>query len=219
MSRERECALAVFALLAAVGCGSSETPILGLTAGSGDAASSSGTPPPMCTYPEGLYGIEVDKLFAPMRSWPGFADGSDVPTVLHPEDYYDCDGSRGINALVLDESATWCGACQQAAGALRDQVNGAWAGKGIHVLTLMIQDGKNAPATIDTAAAWKKQYNLPYAVGADPGSTFIGGGGKPVDIPVQLLIDPRTMTIVAREEGFSGINPAIAALADKNAMK
>ena len=43
-------------------------------------------------------------------------ENSDVQTTLKAEDFLDCDGTHGINAILIDTSALWCPACQQEAG-------------------------------------------------------------------------------------------------------
>jgi len=176
-----------------------------------------GTAPPSCTYPSGAYGVQLGAIANPSLSWQGYPDNRTDPASIEVGSYLDCDGTKGINALLVIQSATWCGACQEEAAELGAKVANGWGAKGIHVLTLMIENGSSQPATIDTALAWKDQFKLETAVAADPGMSFVGQGSGEIGLPVEVVLDPRTMTIVDRQEGYSGYYPSLEQLAAKNA--
>jgi len=153
---------------------------------------------------------------APNLTWQGYEEGSSQVSTISILDYFDCDGSKGINALLVDVSATWCGACQQEAMDLPGQVSG-WSGKGIRVLTLMIEDENMNPATTQTALDWKNAFGLTQiAVAADPNFTLSPSSGA-VGLPMQVLIDPRTMQIVEVDQGYSGDYSSVEQLAQQNA--
>lgn len=185
----------------------------------GRGGGTGGGDPVACPYPDNVaWGNEVGQTIK-SRSFVGFPEGYNESEVIDVENYHDCDGSRGVRALVLDTSAVWCEACGVAAKAF-SSVQYEWVNKGIHVLTLLMQDGVNEPATIQTAAAWKMKYNLMVGVGVDPDRTYVvplSGDGS--SLPVVLLVDPRSMRVVSRWEGFKEIDPAIEELAQKNSGK
>src|SRR5262245_61872445 len=84
----------------ALGCGAGEGEPLGATGGG------------VCAYPEARYGYEAGDVSPPTLSWQGSAEqGRALGVSL--ADYFDCDGSRGINAILVDQSAAWCGPCQR----------------------------------------------------------------------------------------------------------
>jgi len=175
------------------------------------------TPPVQCTYPTTGFSTKVGGVM-PNHSWQGFVNESMEATEVTMADYLDCDGSKGINALLIDVSATWCGSCQVEAQTLTSKMKQKWEALGIRVLTLMIEDAQSKPATIDTALAWKEQYNLvSTTVAADPQFFFqqLAQNGS-VGLPFLITIDPRTMTLVATAEGYPGDEQTLLDLAAKN---
>ena len=86
---------------------------------------------------------------------------------------------------------------------------------GIRVLTLMVQDQSSAPASVATAQEWKDYFQLDSsAVAADPNFSFATSGS--VGLPLEIIVDPRTMQIVDRQEGYSGVHTALEQLAQQN---
>jgi hypothetical protein len=158
-----------------------------------------------CAYPAGPYGTNVGDVVDPTLSWQGYLDDGTTAQTVAMKDYLDCDGSKGINALLLDESATWCSDCEAQAQRLAGEVGTTWASQGVHVVTLMAQDQTESPATLATALSWRNEYALTTgAVCADPAWTTklwngasAGGNG----FPTNVVIDPRTMKIVALKDG------------------
>lgn len=192
--------------------------------GGGGSSSSSGMMMTQCKYPTTGLGFRVGDVVPPKHTWQGFGDNTkatDKPTTVSLDDYYDCDGSKGINAVLVDTSALWCGACQQAASTLTAEIKASWAALGIRVITLMVDDAQpGMPATIKTVQGWKAMFNLSNStVVADPGFTFAPPGVMSVGLPVEDILDPRTMKLVDSQEGFSGDYSTLIALAKKNAVK
>ena len=107
------------------------------------------------------------------------------------------DGTRGINALVMDTSAQWCVPCQGEATDIPHWFSASgpgaanWTSLGVQVLTLVIQNVVGNPATTTTAQQWRNMFGLTdiYVV-ADPSVTFATQG-----VPYNVLVDPRTMKI------------------------
>lgn len=190
--------------------------------GADGAGGAGGAAPAACVYPEGPYGNQLDDVVDPDLTWKGYAVGSataDQITDINIKDLYDCDGSKGINAVLFLQSATWCGVCQQEASGLNGYMDGKWKDMGIKVVTLMIQNASSQKATTTTAFQWKEQFSLSTtAVVADPDFSFapITQSGS-IGLPVILVLDPRTMKITYVQEGGSGTYPQLEALAKKNA--
>ena len=173
------------------------------------------TPSPVdCEYPDGVGGVDVGDLVAGNLAWQGYSEGASQSGTVSIQDYLDCDGSKGINALLIINSATWCGACQTEATDLPSYVS-TFENKGIRVLTLMVENQSGAPATLSTATSWRDYFGLEdLATAADPNFTFAGFGS--VGLPLQILVNPRTMKIVDRTEGYGGYD-AVIQLANQNA--
>ncbi|MFO0587537.1 MAG: hypothetical protein U0441_08360 [Polyangiaceae bacterium] len=180
----------------------------------GDTTTSTTTSPVDCQYPNGPTGVNVGNIVSGNLAWQGFPEGAAALGSVSIQDYFDCDGSKGINAILIDSSAVWCGVCQEEASDLPSQES-TFQAKGVRVITLMIQDNSGNPATTNTAKSWRSNFGLDmYAVVADPNFSF-GGDGN-VGLPLQIIVDPRTMKIVAREEGFGGDYSSVLQLAQKN---
>lgn len=189
--------------------------------GNGNASSSSGPQPKLCTYPTGQWDHKVGGTVAQTLNWQGMVENSDAMTTIKAEDYLDCDGSKGINALLIDTSATWCGACQQEAQEIPGKVSTTWAAMGIKVLTLMYEDvTQSKPATFQTAVNWKNQFKLnSIAVGVDPALSFSPAGASSIGLPLQVIVDPRTMQVIDMQEGYSGDYTKLEALAQMNKLE
>ncbi len=180
-----------------------------------DAATQDEPAPPACEYPQGPYGLVKGRVLPPGLHWQGYLIGATDVTTVDIHDLYDCDGTKGINAIVFDESATWCGACQQEAQEY-PSIAQQYKDEGVQFLTLMVQDASQKPASISTATDWRDYFNLKddLIVGADPTFTFAHAGT--IGLPVNVLVDPRTMVITDYVEGYGGPDPAVIALAKKN---
>jgi len=70
------------------------------------SSSSSGEPPPPpCEYPPGPYGTQLYDTAPPSYSWNGYPEGPVGQLAsISLADYYDCDGSKGINAVMVESS-------------------------------------------------------------------------------------------------------------------
>lgn len=84
----------------------------GAVAGSGAGPTSSGVGgtgtgepgPTECEYPAGPYGVAQGQTVPPSLTWQGFAPGSSTAETISILDFFDCDGSRGIHAVLFDTS-------------------------------------------------------------------------------------------------------------------
>jgi hypothetical protein len=199
------------------GAGGSGGTTNGGSGGGGASGGSGGSGGSPCTYPAGPYGTSVGKVISPSLSWQGYRENDDQVSTLTSGDYFDCDGSKGINAVLITQAATWCGACKEEAKEFNSLIAGGWAQKGIRVLTLMIEDAYSNPATTKTAKQWKDAFSAQgWAVAADPDFTFSSSGSN--GLPTVLFVDPRTMKIVSKTEGTGGYYK-LEQLAQTNATK
>jgi hypothetical protein len=173
--------------------------------GSSSSTASSSSGPTLCPYPTGSWTQAVGGTVPQSMQWQGMVENSDVQTTIKAEDYLDCDGTHGINAILVDTSATWCAACQTEAQELPNKMP-TWGPMGIKVLTLMVEGQTNGvQATYQDVVTWKAQFGLSsIALGVDTGQTFFPVGQPSVGLPLQTIIDPRTMKVVDMQEGYSG---------------
>lgn len=202
-----------------VGCASGPAGFGGSDAGDG------GKPVPVepdsgtnaCAYPTTDVGAKVGAFVDGTLSWS--CAGAPVAT----EDLFDCDGSKGINAIVFDVSAEWCAACVAEATDMKS-LAAQYDALGVKFVTLVIQDAGHAPASLSTASAWKQKYNLAVDVCADPGFAFQPSGSGSLNLPYTLVVDPRTMRIVHVAQGYLSRYPlapdqAVVDLAKRNGAK
>jgi hypothetical protein len=161
----------------------------------------------------------------PSMSWQTYFPGSSTPQTLTPKDLYDCDKSKHVNAIVIDEAATWCGPCQDEATNTPTNFTGKWNGLGVAFVNL-IADGdvnqtQGVAPTIAEVKWWRDQFQLTMIyVGLDdaegknanpPFVTKLGG------FPSNFLVDPRTMKIVQTVAGEDpSFDDAVTTLANKN---
>jgi hypothetical protein len=173
-----------------------------------------------CRYPVGANGYDSGQVPPPALSWAGWAEGGAAATI-ELRDYLDCDGSKGVNAILVDQSAAWCGPCQAVARKLGQNLRDGWSARGIHVITLLTEGVDRSPATLDTALAWKRRFGLEgTAVAADPALSLRGTLAEAqAPYPYEIVIDPRTMRIVDVSAGYDGKGdfPSVVALAERNA--
>jgi hypothetical protein len=166
-----------------------------------------------CQYPAGPYGTTVGSTISPTLTWQGYAPNSSSLSKVSITDFFDCDGSKGINALLLDASALWCGTCRAEASTIPTHL-AAWGPDGIKFVTLIIEGlivGQKG--TTADALSWKTEYKLDDAwVVADPVYEFAHPGTN--GLPTNILVDPRTMKIVKIVEG-SIADPVALALQNK----
>jgi peroxiredoxin len=129
-------------------------------------------------------------------SWQGFREGSSTSATVSIQDYYDCDGSKGIHAVMLITGQPNCGACKSEAATLEAKM-GAWAGMGIKVVTLMI-------GSVSTAQTWKSKYGLnKSAVLADKMPPALAYSST-IGTPMHHIVDPRTMKVIHTQMGAGG---------------
>ena len=210
-----------------IGCsGSAPFPSPGVTSDAGTSTDPD-TSVSLCNgYPDGPYGTRGGMVVRSDLTWQGYPAGTSATAAqtIAAADLFDCDGTKGINAIVFDVSAEWCAACQAEAADMKTLLP-QYAALGVKVVTLMVQDAAYQPATLTTASAWKQQYNLhDVSVCADPSFAFQPSGTGSVSLPLEILVDPRTMKIVSTNGGYMSLYPVspaadIVALAKKNGAK
>jgi peroxiredoxin len=165
--------------------------------GSGGSTGSGGATGSTCgSWPGGTPGVAQGKTLPQNLSWQGYADGQSSVSTVSIQDYYDCDGKKGINAVMIITGQPNCGACKSEAAGLEAKM-GSWKGMGIKVVTLMI-------GSVSTAETWKNKYGLvSSAVLADkmpPAMAYSSSIGT----PMHHIVDPRTMNVVYTQMGAGG---------------
>jgi len=160
----------------------------------------------------------------PDMTWDAFLPSSPVGVTgkMSLHDFFDPDGARGVNALLIITSAEWCGACMAEAMTLESKIKSQWGAEGVLVVELMLEDttsNRGIPQVTAAADRWRAKFSLTdMSVGIDPGFTYAHSGTN--GLPLNVLVDPRTMQMVVRQDGSGGtIESQIATLVAKNKIQ
>ncbi|MEZ4442237.1 MAG: hypothetical protein R3B72_24295 [Polyangiaceae bacterium] len=159
----------------------------------------------------------MGSTLSPELMWTGYPEGPAIAaSTVDIGDYLDCNGSRGINAIVVATTQYGSSSDEQLAASLEATMKD-WGnqGLGIRWISLLLDDPGEGPPSAAGAKQWKDTWGLDsVAVCADPGASMVSGGA--VGTPMLTIVDPRTMQIVSVEESFDGDFSAVIALAQSN---
>jgi len=133
-------------------------------------------------------------------SWTGRLAGISSPvTTLNLHDYYNPDGSKQYRYMLITVSAFWCQACKDEAPQLAG-VQTKYGPKGVFVMTDIAQKIDQSLADQGDVDAWINAYKMTTAVVTD--SDFVlSAFFKPSQMPLDLIIDLKTMKIVQKAIG------------------
>ncbi len=185
--------------------------------GAGGAGGAGGTVT-VCEWPEApSFGVSQGMTLPDYLQWQGLPENSDESAQISIQDYYDCDGTRGINALFITTSQFGCGACTQEAQELQGKMDGGWRDMGIHVLTLLLDGPGEATPTIESCLTWKQQYGF-VDIAVAPDANFSMVPGSSVGTPQGTIVDPRTMQVVDLQEGYPSNESLLTSTAQQNAQ-
>ncbi len=169
---------------------------------------------PACVYPPGPYGVEVNDILDPSLTWEGYAEDASTPGTSMVEELFDCDGSKGINAILFSTaqfgSAPDASQAQDIASKLTE-----WDALGIRTWFLLVDDMSGGAPTLAGVVNWRATFGLgSVGVFMDPTFQLVSGGS--IGTPQSTLVDPRTMRVISVEEGYSGDLTPVENLANLN---
>lgn len=155
-------------------------------------------------YPEGPYGTEAGGVVQNvcLQGWlapdrVAHAEGSLERIAL--SDFYDPDGSRGIELLLVNTAAVWCSACRIEHEDLPQRA-ASYGPKGLRILGALFQDQRQNPASVEDLTRWVELFETNFPMSLDPNYAF-GLYASAETAPLNLLIDPRTMRILKKYIG------------------
>ena len=176
---------------------------VGVTVTSSVSSTSSGDGQP--SWPQENVGYNIGQTISESLTWPGYLEGDPNTSQLNtlsPHQWYDPDGSKSINAVLVITSKYECSACASEAKQLQNLAED-WSsqGLGIKIVVLMTTNSEaNGPPTTSSTFQWKSQYGLiGVAVGVDPNFTF--SISSAFATPLHTIINPRDMKVVDVQEG------------------
>ena len=155
-------------------------------------------------YAAGPYGVEVSDTIEDL-TFQGWLDpaaaGFDAAAFesISFSDFYDPDGDAGRELLLVNTTAVWCQSCRIEHASLPDRYR-TFGPRGLVILALMYQNGNQQPAIAKDLEVWTRQFETNFPMALDP--DFLMGRFIPADVaPLNLLVDARTMTVIARFVG------------------
>jgi hypothetical protein len=166
-------------------------------------------------YPAPPYGTQVGSVIQPLTllGWkdsPGAEWKADKVEEVNIAEYYNPDGSKPWKLLWINASAVWCGPCNAEYAQMRDEdtYEVDIKPKGVQVLGTLMENGASppGPATPTNLAAWGTKYKVKFPMGVDP-AFKMGVYFEQGTIPGGVLVDAKTMTIVAKLSGGAVTGP------------
>jgi len=181
------------AALLTVACGTNDpAPPRGSGEGGTDAGGASGD------YPPGPYGVSNGSVIQ-NHSWEGWTEpkesgyAEDALSTISLKDYYDPDGTKGYNAIVVNAAARWCSVCkieQKDLRAQRDQ----WSSKGVVFIEALFEDVASQPAKPSDLVIWGNTYQIDWVLVLDP-TNQLSAYFDPSSAPMNMIINAHTMEI------------------------
>jgi len=152
-------------------------------------------------YPPGPYGAELgdtieDFSFRGLQNPEVNEDWKE----LRFSDYYDPQGEKGLTLLLLNTAAVWCQPCVIEHSDLPSRAE-QYKDEGLAVFSALFQDADAEPADEATLLTWTRTFGTNFAMALDP-SYQMGRFGPAASPPLNLVVDPRDMKILARFIGY-----------------
>lgn len=170
---------------------------------------------PAAAYPSGPYGVAIgdviqDATFFGYKNAEASAEGALESFSL--SDFYDPDGTKGVKAIYVSVSASWCPPCQAEAKALPG-IYDSVKDLGVAFFQDLYEGPTQKPATQSDLDKWLKKYQLPFTVVMDPKGKMNAYFDRN-SIPYSMLIDAKTMKILATESGFGSKSQLVKFIKD-----
>lgn len=126
-------------------------------------------------------------------------------------DFYDPDGTKGNELLLLNTAAIWCSACKGEHGGTASQPSlgehySELSPRGLVILSLLFEDNESNPATPTHLANWANGFDTNFPFALDPEYQMVVFGSPKANAPLNLVIDLRNMQLLA---GWVGDQPAL----------
>lgn len=175
-----------------------------------------------CAYPDydpGAIGVSPGQFVSADTSWVGYRPGATEASEIHLTEFFDCDGSKGYDAILISTSKFNCPSCNLEAGELESYI-AKWRDEGLEiaVITLLLDDPSSTMDPLpEHAKLWQDEFGFENVfVAADPNFSMVPGNS--VGTPQLTYIDPRTMEVTFLQEGYGdGVYADLENLARSNA--
>ena len=164
------------------------------------------------SYPAGPYGMEVGSVIANL-SFLGWRDpvasayDANALERVSFSDFYDPDGEKGLEVIVVNASAVWCGVCQRELADMKStSVYSRFRQAGVEIIGTLFEDAVGNPATPEDLMYWgnSTRRSIEFPLVLDPGLKM-GAYFTSDATPLNLVIDARSMRIM---HAFMGYDPS-----------
>jgi hypothetical protein len=179
-----------------------------------DARNPDETAQPQAAYPEGPYGLAIGSVVPNLKfyGWhnpqvsadPNHLEEIDFAQFYNPtgQDTWPADGSYRPGepkpkVLWVDISAQWCSACQAESKTELKSLYAKYQPMGAELLLELIEDQDGGPAKPANLLMWTNAYKTAWPAIVDPTRQMFTLA-VPGSYPGNLLIDTRTMKLIAR---------------------
>lgn len=165
------------------------------------------------SYPSGPFGTTKGSVIRnySLIGMPS-PDDSTAAVSMALQDFYDPTGegvypegspySEGPlpKALLITLGATWCGPCKEEAENVLPQLHASLRPTGAQFLFVLVEGDPGSPATEANLSAWVNAFDSSWPQAIDPSQDFRSAYGT--SFPINLVVDPKTMTIVELRTGL-----------------
>lgn len=172
---------------------------------------------PTLMYPAAPFGTQAGATIADLTfmGWrdPAMAGYDAIAAeTIRLSDFYDPDGAKGVEYILLNAVTVWCGVCRLEYEHLAaEDVYGTYSVRGLEVVGVLFEDNDGNPPTFRDLSNWSARYDVRFPFVTDPG--FKTGVYFDRDAtPMNMIIDAKTMQIVATMTGY---DPQIYAQIDR----
>lgn len=159
-------------------------------------------------YPEGPYGF-VRGSVIPNLEFLGWAAPSAVDYDLNRIEllelgrFYDPEGEKGIEFLLVNASAVWCTVCQAEFLDLRElELYDQLRPRGVEMLGVLFEDRDALPARYADLQEWARVFEVAFPFVLDPGFKM-GAFFDRSATPMNMVVDTRTMELVFSMTGYN----------------
>jgi hypothetical protein len=152
------------------------------------------------------------------RDYQMSCNSRNAPPPLEPisfGDFFDPDGSKDIELVMLNVSAVWCSVCRSEFRLFQQQqTHATYRARGVEFIGVLFEDANHEPARPTDLACWSHAFEVSFPMLLDP--AFKTGRYFSSDAtPMNLVIDARSMKILALYPGGGGAIDDMMAYIDR----
>lgn len=119
-------------------------------------------------------------------------------------EYYDPTGQSDVELLMINVSAVWCSVCRSEFSGFRNRgTYREYRARQVEFWAALFEDADHLPARPSDLSCWVSQFDVDFPMVLDPGFKT-GPLFTSAATPMNLVVDTRTMRIIAQFPGAGG---------------